>query len=228
MEIIQDFIPLGNINRPERTNSMEFITIHNTGNTKIGADADNHIGYLKNLKEKTSWHYTVDDKCICQHLPDNECAFHTGDGFGLKSGNRRSIGIEICMNPDGDLLKATENAVKLTRYLMKKYNIPITNVVQHNKWSGKNCPQMIRAGKPYDWNTFINKVMEVEKMERYVNINEVPEWGKETIKKLINIGIIAGTGNGLDLSEDMVRMWVHADRLGIIDFFVERRNNNAK
>lgn len=171
MEIIQDFIPLGNINRPERTNSMEFITIHNTGNTKIGADADNHIGYLKNLKEKTSWHYTVDDKCICQHLPDNECAFHTGDGFGLKSGNRRSIGIEICMNPDCDLLKATENAVKLTRYLMKKYNIPITNVVQHNKWSGKNCPQMIRAGKPYDWNTFINKVMEVEKMDGIKDID---------------------------------------------------------
>lgn len=35
---------------------------------------------------------------------------------------------------------------------------PIENVVQHYKWTGKICPQMIRAGKPYDWNTFISKV----------------------------------------------------------------------
>jgi len=171
VEIIQDFIPLGNINRPERTNSMEFITIHNTGNDKVGARAKNHASYLKGCKTKTSWHYTVDDKSIYQHLPDNECAYHTGDGFGITSGNRRSIGIEICMNADGDLLKATDNAVKLTRELMKKYNIPITNVVQHNKWSGKNCPQMIREGKPYDWNTFINKVMEVEKMDEIKDID---------------------------------------------------------
>ena len=41
---------------------------------------------------------------------------------------------------------------------MKLYNIPISNVVQHNHWSGKNCPNRIRKGEPYSWQTFLNKV----------------------------------------------------------------------
>lgn len=73
-------------------------------------------------------------------------------------GNRKSIGIEICENADGNLLKATDNAVELTAYLMKLYNIPLERVVQHNHWSGKNCPNRIRKGEPYNWNTFLAKV----------------------------------------------------------------------
>lgn len=74
------------------------------------------------------------------------------------TGNRKSIGIEICENSDGNLLKATDNAAELTAYLMKTYNIPLSKVVQHNNWSGKNCPNRIRAGQPYNWTTFLNKV----------------------------------------------------------------------
>lgn len=62
------------------------------------------------------------------------------------------------MNADGDLLKATDNAVKLTAKLCKQHVIPIENIKQHNHWSGKNCPQMLRAGKPYTWATFISNV----------------------------------------------------------------------
>jgi len=43
---------------------------------------------------------------------------------------------------------------------MKSYNIPIANVVQHNHWSGKNCPRNLRSGeKGIDWNDFINMIM---------------------------------------------------------------------
>ena len=231
MNIMQDFIPLGSINRPERTNSKEFITIHNTGNPKAGANAKAHARYLKGCTTKTSWHYTVDDKDVYQHLPDDECAYHTGDGFGLTSGNRRSIGIEICMNEDGDLLKATDNAAKLVRYLMDKHNIPVENIVQHNKWSGKNCPQMIREGKPYSWEMFISKVRPIEEekeMKKYTNIDEVPEWYRGAIQKMIDGGILAGTGNGLDLSEEMARIFTLIDRMGILDFFLKGGANNAK
>jgi N-acetylmuramoyl-L-alanine amidase len=38
---------------------------------------------------------------------------------------------------------------------MSKHNIPIGNVVQHNKWSGKNCPRRLRAS---GWSTFINQI----------------------------------------------------------------------
>lgn len=74
------------------------------------------------------------------------------------TGNRQSLAIEICENSDGDILKATNNAVELTVYLMKKYNIPLSNVVQHNKWTGKDCPRQLRKGNPYSWDTFLSKV----------------------------------------------------------------------
>ena len=150
MQIIQDLIPKGSTNRPGRVNPMKYITIHETGNTQRGAGAKNHASYLKSKGTSVSWHYTVDDTEIYQHLPDNEDAFHAGDGAG--TGNRQSIGIEICVNSDGDFSKACENAAWLVRQLMDKHNIPIGSVVQHNYWSGKNCPRTLRAG---GWNDFL-------------------------------------------------------------------------
>ena len=161
MNIIQDFIPAGRRNRPGRVNLNKFITVHNTGNANSGSNARAHANYIKSdtaANLPVSWHYTVDDTGAYQHLPDSEDAFHAGDGSG--NGNRHSIGIEICMNSDGDLLKATDNAARLTAILCEKYNIALTNIVQHNNWSGKNCPQLLRAGRPYSWAAFINKVRE--------------------------------------------------------------------
>ena len=48
-----------------------------------------------------SWHYTVDDHAIVQHLPDYETAYHAGDGKD-GPGNATSIAVEICVNAGGD------------------------------------------------------------------------------------------------------------------------------
>src|SRR5690606_24633471 len=90
------------------------------------------------------------------HLPTNEVGWHAGDGRG--PGNTKSIGIEICVNSDGDYEKAKENAAWLVRKLMKKLNIPIDRVVQHNRWSGKNCPRRMSAeGK---WGHFLQMIQQ--------------------------------------------------------------------
>lgn len=50
---------------------------------------------------------------------------------------------------------------------------------------------------------------------RYNTINDVPEYAKPTIQKLMDCGALKGHTNGeLDLSEDMVRMFVILDRMG--------------
>lgn len=50
------------------------------------------------------------------------------------------------------------------------------------------------------------------KKRRYNTIDEVPEYAKETIQKLIDKKILLGNENGLDLSEDMIRILVFNDR----------------
>lgn len=196
MEIKQAFIAEGRTNRPGIANPCKYITIHNTGNGAEGADAAAHAKYLQTVNDQVSWHYTVDDKEIYQHLPDNETAYHAGDGKG--DGNRKSIGIEICDNPDGDLLKATDNAVKLVARLCKKHNIPPVNVVQHNHWSGKNCPVELRAGKPYSWDVFIGKVAAEIELLPSVWAIEAGDWA-------IDNGIIQGDGKSYNWQKPMTR-----------------------
>lgn len=155
-----------NRNHYTGTNRCLYITIHETGNTSRGANARMHARYINNGSEVT-WHYTVDEHEIIQHYEHTVQCWHAGDGRG--NGNLNSIGIEMCINSDGNFNKTIDNTVKLVAHLMKLHNIPITNVVQHNHWNGKNCPSNIRSGKPITWNTFINKVKNVYNVDNNVD-----------------------------------------------------------
>lgn len=141
-------------------NKRLFITIHQTGNLSRGANAEMHSRYMNNGSPVT-WHYTVDDKEVIQHLEHGIRGWHAGDGRG--NGNLNSIGIELCVNSDGDYNKTIANAIELVKHLMKVENVSIANVVQHNRWSGKNCPRQLRDGKNgITWTTFINRVQNVK------------------------------------------------------------------
>ena len=139
-------------------NPCNFITIHETANESTGANAQSHANLQSNLNPRqASWHYQVDDKGVIQSFPDNIRCWAGGDGKG--PGNTQSIHIEICVNKDGDFNKAVMNAAELVKVLMARHKIPIANVVQHNRWSGKDCPRYLRNGKKgINWNNFIAMV----------------------------------------------------------------------
>ncbi|HDR8042307.1 TPA: S-layer homology domain-containing protein [Bacillus cereus] len=192
-------VPAGNDNiRPQNYMSPKYITIHETDNTSVGAGARNHAQYLYNqavgnTDRAASWHFTVDDKEIYQHLPLNENGWHAGDGDG--PGNRESIAIEIAVNSDGNYSKAVDNAKKLVAYLMKETGVPLNNIVKHQKWSGKICPaNMINNGQ---WDVFVKSV------EGYYNNLYQPKdditggWYEEAIRELNRRGIMIGEGNGV-------------------------------
>ena len=157
LAIQEDIISDWRRNRPGRdTNPGAYITIHETGNAAKGADAAAHAAYLDSdagERDLVSWHYTVDDHAIVQHLPDYETAYHAGDGKS-GPGNTTSIGIEICVNAGGDFAQAQANAASLVRLLMEEHDIPIDRVMQHNHWNGKDCPKTIRATTG-GWETFL-------------------------------------------------------------------------
>ncbi|MED3351399.1 N-acetylmuramoyl-L-alanine amidase, partial [Bacillus thuringiensis] len=138
-----NIIPKGNRNRPAYAMNPRYITIHTTANQSAGADARAHARYVNNGggSAGVSWHFTVDDNRIVQHLPLNENGWHAGDGNG--AGNRSSIGIEICENRDGNFEKALIHTAGLVKFLMAHLGLKIGNVVSHQHWSGKNCPRPI-------------------------------------------------------------------------------------
>ncbi|SHE65989.1 N-acetylmuramoyl-L-alanine amidase [Seinonella peptonophila] len=166
MNIIQKLIPLKYKRiRPGTKRTPLFVTIHETDNQGKGATAAAHANLLYNGNNErvASWHYTVDEDSIYQSIPDNEIAWACGDGSN-GTGNRQSISVEICVNQDGAFTKAKENAAELVRYLMNKHNIPISRVVQHNHWSGKDCPRNIRKE---GWGKFISLVNGTSEPQNY-------------------------------------------------------------
>lgn len=135
-------------------NAKKYIVVHETDNTRSGADADAHARLQYNGNSRNaSWHYTVDDNEAVQSFE------HTWKCWaaGTSTGNNQGIHVEICVNSDGDYSKAVKNAAELVAKIMMDEGISITNVVQHNYFSGKNCPSNMRAGK-ITWTQFITMV----------------------------------------------------------------------
>jgi N-acetylmuramoyl-L-alanine amidase len=147
------------------SNGKRYITIHETDNTAKGADAQAHANLQsKGNSRQASWHYTVDDKEAIQSFDHKFQLWHAGDG--AHDGNLHSIAIEICVNSDGDYKKAVQNAIELTKQIMASEHIPIGNVVQHNHWSGKDCPDNLRSGaKGINWNQFVERLKPIPKVE---------------------------------------------------------------
>lgn len=140
------------------TNGRKYITIHETANTDKGAGAQTHAN-LQAGGFSASWHYQVDDKIAIQSFPHTIRCWHAGDGSTPTGGNYNSIAIEVCVNSDGNYKQAVKNAAELVKKIMKEEGISIGNVVQHNHWSGKNCPTRLRSGSHgVNWSKFKDAV----------------------------------------------------------------------
>lgn len=124
------------------------IIYHDTGNYNAGAGAAMHNTYIKgqSINDRgRSWHYTVDDKEIYQHLPDDEIAFQ-GDTYEAYS---TTIGIETAINKGSNFFTTWHRVAKLMASLLVEHNLGLENIKQHNYFSGKDCPQVLRKTNLY-------------------------------------------------------------------------------
>ncbi len=63
---------------------------------------------------------------------------------------------------------------------------------------------------------WVERQEEEEEMETvYQTIEEIPQWGRATIEKLMEKGFLSGDGNSLSLTETAVRVLVINDRAGL-------------
>ncbi|MCR8656181.1 peptidoglycan recognition protein family protein [Paenibacillus endoradicis] len=143
--------------RPSLVLEPTSITIHNTGNPS--STAKNERAWLTNTSNDrvASFHIVMDEKEAIEVLPLNEVAWHAGDGSGMKSGNRTSIGIEICES--GNYSVTLDHAIELVAKMLHERGWGIERLRRHYDWSGKNCPRLMNSdGKWSGWTVFVNKV----------------------------------------------------------------------
>lgn len=141
----------------------KYVVIHETANPNVGAGAQSHFNYWNtNSSAKSSAHFVVDDKQIIQlgEYENGKCfkMWHVGDNKGHSDIiNDNAIGIEICVNSDGNYAKARQNAIELTAHILKKTGLTVSAVKRHYDASGKKCPATM-LNKPELWADFINQL----------------------------------------------------------------------
>lgn len=174
-----------NYGAKRNTSKIKYIVIHFTAND--GDSDEANAKYFKSVR-KASAHYFVDGDSVTQSVYDNYAAYSVGGkkypscsttGGGKYYGkctNSNSISIELCDCVKNGTIYPNQatinNALDLTKKLMKKYNIPKENVIRHFDVVGKLCPGYWAgtATKNAKWKTeFWNKLSEetkpVEKTE---------------------------------------------------------------
>ncbi len=175
IRVVKRFIPKGRYGRKvHRAMKPRYITIHSTQN--YDGDAWDHARALERGKLRApkrrgvnrigylTWHFTVQQDVVMQHLPTNEQGEHADfDGVG----NNYSIGIEMCEHRGNSRAQTLERTAKLCASLMRQYNLPLRSVVPHYHWprkglktEHKNCPHYLMTnGRPgRKWNDFLQMV----------------------------------------------------------------------
>ncbi|MDD4211983.1 MAG: N-acetylmuramoyl-L-alanine amidase [Bacilli bacterium] len=159
----------------------EYVVIHDTGMTNPEDNAKGLSRYIHAQAASptgrvASWHFSIDQSECYNHVPTIERAWHAGDGshaFGttyynesykqecIGGGNLTGIGIESCINPGNDYALTVLRMARLTAQLLNEYQLGLDRIKQHNDFSGKNCPNVIRATTGL-WESFL-EATKVEK-----------------------------------------------------------------
>lgn len=163
-----------------RNDDILFIVIHFTGNN--GDTALNNCTFFSGANRKASANYFSGNDGIYQSVPDNWAAWAVGGTNIYKHRycrNMNSISIEMCsrVGADGKYYiddDVVEQTIKLTRYLMNKYNVPVENVLRHYDVWDKKCPEPF-VRQPELWENFKKRLIESEDltMSKYTELKDL-------------------------------------------------------
>jgi len=210
MNIIEKLI--GGHNRPGRKIDPKYLVIHWTANESKGANAMANRNYFNSTDRSASAHYLVDCTQIVRALPENELGYHVGAKSYVHPScrNANSVGIEMCVNSDGDFTKMRANTVELAADVCRRHGIdPSTHMIRHYDVTGKDCPHFYVVD-PAGWAQFKAEVIakvkggnvseikvEVEVESNIVKLGSKGEAVIDVQAKLTSLGFDCGTVDGI-------------------------------
>jgi len=224
-----------NFNSLSERSYTDMIVIHHTGSPDMDASAEQiHGWHLNNGWSGIGYHYVIrKNGDIERGRPEWAIGSHA---YGE---NSHTIGIHL----SGDFEQAypTEDQVdscaKLIADICDRYGISIDrdHIVGHGELMATSCPGANLQTLLFD-NTIIGKAIfyfnknngisnvepEESKQsgrgsERFNTLDSLPDWAKPTIEKMISKGLLNGNGASLDLSLDMIRVFVINDRANLYE-----------
>ena len=175
-------------------NSIKYLIFHYTGmkNDKLAIDK------LTNPNSKVSCHYFIaSDGKLIEMVPDLYTAWHAGKSRWKKDNllNKKSIGIEIS-NPGHEHgykdfnKKQINSLIKISKYLIKKYNIKNTNILGHSDIAPL---RKLDPGEKFPWKKLAkvkigiwHKISSIDCKK--LRFKEIGKFEKEFLNDLIYLG----------------------------------------
>jgi hypothetical protein len=215
----------------------DMVVIHHTGCNDIDASAEQiHGWHINNGWSGIGYHYVIrKDGTVERGRPEWAIGSHA---YGE---NSHTVGIHL----SGDFQQAeptdkqVEKCAMLVADICERYGIPMDyeHIVGHGELMATSCPgknlqKLIDDGTItgkaiwyYNKSHGLTDAVETPEqdggnqggrgMERYNTLDSLPDWAKPTIQKMIGKGLLQGNGASLDLSLDMLRIFVVNDRAGL-------------
>ncbi len=227
-----------NFNSLSERSYTDMIVIHHTGSPDMDASAEQiHGWHLSNGWAGIGYHYVIrKDGTIERGRPEWAIGSHA---YGE---NSHTIGIHL--SGDFESAEPTEEQLDrcgaLVADICERYGIPFDrdHIVGHGELMATSCPGT-NLQALLDDGTIIGKAVFYYNQEhgiengeeapaeqdggnqggrgteRFNTVESVPEWAQPTIQKMIDKGLLNGNGESLDLSLDMLRIFVINDRAGL-------------
>lgn len=178
----------GTVNTSHKANrSIKYIVLHYTAGTRsTKGSASSVANYFKSGNAGGSADFIVDDETMVQYNPDiknrycwavggnkySKMSTSVGGKYYNMCTNMNSISIEMCSNKTNKSIlgasdtdwyltdKTVDNAVELTKYLMKTYKVSASNVIMHHQVTGKVCPNpwCVNESRLSQWQGFKNRL----------------------------------------------------------------------
>lgn len=220
----------------------DMIVIHHTGSPDMDAGAEQiHGWHLGNGWAGIGYHYVIrKDGTIERGRPEWAIGSHA---YGENS-HTIGIHLSGDFSAVEPTAEQVDRCGALVADICDRYGIPIDrdHIVGHGELMATSCPGTnLQAllddgtvtGKAifyYNQTHGIVDTTEAEtttpaeqdggkqggrSMERFNTIDAVPSWARPTVQKLIDKGVLNGNGESLDLSLDMLRIFVINDRAGL-------------
>lgn len=150
--IIRQFLPYFD-ERPQQPPEIKALVLH--------CSAYSAPDMIKVLEERElSSHYIIDTEGkIYQLVPEKKRAWHAGQSWwrGMHMLNQYSVGIELSspdMGQSDYAAKQIRTLLKLSRQIIRHYQIPATNVVAHSDIAPTRKPD---PGKSFPWQYLATK-----------------------------------------------------------------------
>ena len=187
--------------------STKRVIIHHTASADVPASTI-HQWHLNQGWSGIGYHFVIRaNGTIERGRPEDTIGAHSGP-----NGNGDSIGVVLTGNFETG--KPTAAQMESLVWLLKDYLFPkygVKPVIGHKDVMATACP-----GRNFPWADLKRRLEEDDEMI-YKTLNDVPEWGKPLVKKLMDRGSLKGEGNGiLNLPESTLKTLVILQREGVI------------